>query len=89
MPHVWHEHMATPNIFYGKFSEARMATFFSDGKFQFFFGVCFSFRMATLVVKNIRARLLRTTGMPLVIWEKQKEPPEEYHNEASTSKLRR
>ena len=48
MPHVWHEHMATPNVFYGKFSDARMATLvvkhdnFLDGRSQFF-RVCFFF----------------------------------------------
>ena len=51
VPHVWHERMATLNVFYDKFSDARMATLvvkawqlsYFKGRQTLFFGFVFSF----------------------------------------------
>lgn len=48
MQHMWHKHMATPNVFYGKFSDVMIATsvvkhgnFLFGWQVSFLFGVCF------------------------------------------------
>ena len=70
MPQVWHEHMATP--FYDNFSDTRMSTLvIKHGNYLFGWQVSvflfvFSFRMATLVVKNVRAGVLRATHVALI-----------------------
>ena len=75
MSHLWHEHMTTSNVFYGKFSDARMATlvvkhdnFLFEWQVSVFSLDLFSFRMTTLVVKTVvGAGVLHATRVALII----------------------
>ena len=55
---MWHEHMETPNDFYGTDKDANS---FVDGKFQFFFGFVFFFSDDNFSLKNVKVEVLRCT----------------------------